>query len=247
MIKIRDLSKSFGKNRVLEEINLDIEEGETTVVIGQSGVGKSVLIKHIICLLKPDKGAIYVDGDDITKYDSKKMKEYLKRFGILFQNAALFDSMSVGENVAFPLREHTNLSDEEIRVRVAEKLHLVGLAGTEDMFPSELSGGMRKRLGLARAIALDPEIMIFDEPTTGLDPVISDAIDNLIIETQKKLNLTNVVISHDIPGTFKIAQKIAMLYDCRLIETSSPEEFKNSPNPIVQQFLARKAEGPIKI
>jgi phospholipid/cholesterol/gamma-HCH transport system ATP-binding protein len=247
MIKIRDLSKSFGKNRVLEDINLDIKEGETTVVIGQSGVGKSVLIKHIIGLLKPDKGAIYVDGDDITKYDSKKMKEYLKRFGILFQNAALFDSMSVGENVAFPLREHTNLSNEEIKVKVAEKLHLVGLAGIEDMYPSELSGGMRKRLGLARAIALDPEIMIFDEPTTGLDPVISDAIDNLIIETQKKLNLTNVVISHDIPGTFKIAHKIAMLYDCRLIETGAPEEFKNSPNPIVQQFLARKAEGPMKI
>ncbi len=247
MIKIRNLYKSFGDNKVLEDINLDIEEGETTVVIGQSGVGKSVLIKHIMGLLKPDKGAIYVDGDDITKYDSKKMKGYLKRFGILFQNAALFDSMSVGDNVGFPLREHTDLSDKEIRARVAEKLQVVGLTGIEDMFPSELSGGMRKRVGLARAIALDPEIMIFDEPTTGLDPVMSDAIDNLVIETQERLNLTNIVISHDIPGTFKIAHKIAMLYDCRLIEICSPEEFKNSPNPIVQQFLARKAEGPIKI
>lgn len=246
-IIIKGLKKSFGDNVVLDGINLDIEDGKTTVIIGQTGCGKSVLIKHIIGLLKPDAGEIIVNGIDITKLKRKDFAGILKNFGVLFQSSALFDSMTVGENVAFPLVEHTNLPQSKIMEIVKEKLAIVGLKGVEHLYPAELSGGMKKRVGLARAIALDPKVLIFDEPTTGLDPVMSDTIDNLIINTQKHLGVTSIVISHDIPGTFKIAHWIAMLYKGKVVLYGSPDDFKNTNDQIVRQFLERKAEGPLQV
>jgi phospholipid/cholesterol/gamma-HCH transport system ATP-binding protein len=246
-IEIKKLKKSFGTNLVLDGIDLTIEDGKTTVVIGQTGCGKSVLIKHIIGLLNPDAGQIIVDGVDITRVTRNEFTDILKNFGVLFQSAALFDSMTTGDNVAFPLREHTKLPENKIMEIVEEKLAIVGLKGVESRYPSELSGGMKKRAGLARAIALDPKVLIFDEPTTGLDPVMSDTIDNLILDTQKRLGVTSIVISHDIPGTFKIAHRIAMLYKGKVVLYGSPDDFKNTKDPIVRQFLERRAEGPLQV
>ena len=246
-IDIKGLKKSFGTNSVLNGIDLTIEDGKTTVIVGQTGCGKSVLIKHIIGLLRPDAGQIIVNGADITKLKRKEFGGIIKNFGVLFQNSALFDSMTVGENVAFPLREHTGLSPSKIMDVVREKLAIVGLKGVEQLYPAELSGGMKKRVGLARAIALDPHVLIFDEPTTGLDPVMSDTIDNLIMNTQKHLGVTSIVISHDIPGTFKIARWIAMLYKGKVVLYGSPDDFRNTQDPIVRQFLERRAEGPLQV
>jgi len=247
MIQLIDVCKSFGKQQVLDNLNLKIEAGKTTVIIGRSGGGKSVLLKHIIGLLKPDSGQILVDGDDIAGMSEKGLNEVRKKFGMLFQEAALFDSMTVGENVAFPLREHTRLKEAEIREIVADRLRAVGLKGIEEKLPSELSGGMRKRVGLARAIALQPQIVLFDEPTTGLDPVMAEAVNQLIMETQKEFDLTCVVISHDVGSIFKISHRIAMLYEGRIIEQGTPEEISSSRNPVMMQFLAGSIEGPIKI
>src|SRR3972149_4265391 len=247
MIKLIDVHKSFGKQRVLKGLRLDIEDGKTTVIIGKSGGGKSVLLKHIIGLLKPDSGQVLVDDVDITKLNDRGLNEIRKKFGMLFQEAALFDSMTVGENVAFPLREHTKIKDSEIREIVAERLRAVGLKGIEDKMPSELSGGMRKRVGLARAIAMQPRIVLFDEPTTGLDPVMTEAINQLIMETQNNFNLTCVVISHDLGSIFKIGHKIAMLYEGEIIEYGAPEEIKSSRDPVTIQFLSGSIEGPMKI
>ncbi|MFZ4437790.1 MAG: ABC transporter ATP-binding protein [Syntrophales bacterium] len=247
MIKLVDLHKSFGKQKVLDGLNLDIEEGKTTVIIGRSGGGKSVLLKHIIGLLRPEQGQILIDGTDITKLNDRALNEIRKKFGMLFQEAALFDSMNVGENVAFPLREHTTMKEKEIRETVADRLRSVGLTGVEEKMPSELSGGMRKRVGLARAIAMRPRIVLFDEPTTGLDPIMTEAINRLIIETQKNLNLTCIVISHDIRSIFDIGHRIAMLYEGKIIENGTPEELRGSQNPVTRQFLAGSIEGPIRI
>jgi phospholipid/cholesterol/gamma-HCH transport system ATP-binding protein len=247
MIKLVDLHKSFGRQKVLDGLDLDIEEGKTTVIIGRSGGGKSVLLKHIIGLLRPEKGQILIDGTDITKLNDRALNEIRKKFGMLFQEAALFDSMTVGENVAFPLREHTTMKEKEIRETVADRLRSVGLTGVEEKMPSELSGGMRKRVGLARAIAMHPQIVLFDEPTTGLDPVMTEAINRLIIDTQKNLNLTCIVISHDIRSIFDIGHRIAMLYEGKIIENGTPEELKTSRNPVIVQFLAGSIEGPIRI
>jgi phospholipid/cholesterol/gamma-HCH transport system ATP-binding protein len=247
MIKLVDLHKSFGRQKVLDGLDLDIEEGKTTVIIGRSGGGKSVLLKHIIGLLRPEKGQILIDGTDITKLNDRALNEIRKKFGMLFQEAALFDSMTVGENVAFPLREHTTMKEKEIRETVADRLRSVGLTGVEEKMPSELSGGMRKRVGLARAIAMHPQIVLFDEPTTGLDPVMTEAINRLIIDTQKNLNLTCIVISHDIRSIFDIGHRIAMLYEGKIIENGTPEELKASRNPVIVQFLAGSIEGPIRI
>ncbi len=246
-IDIKGLKKSFGGNIVLDGIDLSIEDGKTTVIIGQTGCGKSVLIKHIIGLLKPDAGQIVVSGVDVTQLRHKEFSAMLKSFGVLFQSAALFDSMTVGENVAFPLIEHTGLPDSKIMEIVSEKLAIVGLKGVEHLYPAELSGGMKKRVGLARAIALDPKVLIFDEPTTGLDPVMSDTIDNLIMNTQRRLGVTSIVISHDIAGTFKIAHWIAMLYKGKVVLYGSPDDFRNTKDPIVRQFLERRAEGPLQV
>ncbi len=241
MIRLEQVSKAFKGQIVLDHLDLEIEKGKITVIIGQSGGGKSVLLKHMIGLIRPDSGHIYVNGIDIVSLDDKKLNDIRKKFGMLFQAAALFDSMNVGENVAFPLIEHTRLPRKEIMKIAEEKLLRVGLKNVSHKMPSELSGGMRKRVGLARAIALDPEIILFDEPTTGLDPVMCDAIDRLIVETQKQTEATCVIISHDIPSTFKIANKIAMLYQGKIIEMGTPDEVRSSTNPVVQNFIEGKS------
>jgi len=242
-----DVHKSFGSQKVLNGLSLDIEAGKTTVVIGKSGGGKSVLLKHIIGLLKPDSGKIIVDGDDISRMNDRQLNEVRKKFGMLFQEAALFDSMNVGENVAFPLREHTKMKNREIMQIVGEKLGAVGLAGVEAKMPSELSGGMRKRVGLARAIAMQPAIVLFDEPTTGLDPIMTEAVNELIMNTQKNFNLTCVVISHDVRSIFKVGHKIAMLYEGKIVEFGTPEEIQDSEDPVLKQFLSGDLEGPISV
>lgn len=246
-IEVIDLHKSFGEYKVHKGIDLKIVKNAITYIIGPSGTGKSVLLKQMMGLLKPDKGKVIVLGEDLSTLNKKELLNIRKKFGMLFQNAALFDSMNVYENVAFPLREHTKLREKEIREIVLEKLRLVGLTNVEYKMPSELSGGMRKRVGLARAIALEPEIILYDEPTTGLDPIMTDVVDNLIYETQKKLNITSIVISHDIESTFKIADYIAMIYDGKIVMYGTPEEFKKTDNPYVRQFLSGSKDGPIKI
>jgi len=247
MIQLLDIHKSFGKQKVLDGLNLEIADGMTTVIIGRSGGGKSVLLKHIIGLMKPDRGRVLVDGVDIGKLNDRELNEIRKKFGMLFQEAALFDSMNVGENVAFPLREHTKMKEAEIREIVAERLRAVGLAGVEMKMPSELSGGMRKRVGLARAVAMRPGIVLFDEPTTGLDPVMTEAINQLIMNTQRQYELTCVVISHDLQSIFKIGHKIAMLYEGKIIAYGSPGDIQSSENPVIRQFLAGSVEGPIQV
>jgi len=245
LIMVRDLCKSFGSNHVLQGLNLEVNRGEDIVVIGGSGTGKSVLIKCIIGLLKPDRGTIYIDGEEITYYNEAKLNEIRKKFGMLFQFGALFDSMPVWENVGFGLKQHTNLKDNEIRDIVAEKLAMVGLKGVEYLMPSELSGGMKKRVSLARAIAMEPEILLYDEPTTGLDPIMADVINELIIQLREKLRVTSIAITHDMKSAYKIGDRIAMLYKGKIIEVGTPDEIKNSKNEIVQQFIQGKSEGPI--
>jgi phospholipid/cholesterol/gamma-HCH transport system ATP-binding protein len=247
MIQLIDIHKSFGKQKVLDGLDFEIEDGKTTVIIGRSGGGKSVLLKHIIGLLRPDSGQVFVDNVDITGLNDREINEVRKKFGMLFQEGALFDSMNVAENVAFPLREQTKMKDKEVMQVVAERLRAVGLSGVERKMPSELSGGMRKRVGLARALALLPQIILFDEPTTGLDPIMTDAIDELIIETQRNFNLTCVVISHDLDSIFRIGHRIAMLHEGKIIESGTPEEIRASTNPVLVQFLSGSMEGPIKI
>lgn len=247
MIQIIDLKKSFNSKKVLDDTNLEIAKGRITVIIGRSGEGKSVLIKHIIGLLRPDSGEILLDGQDITKMTERELNEVRRRFGMLFQGAALFDSMTVGENVAFPLREHTEMPETDLKKVVKEKLRKVGLKDIENMMPADLSGGMKKRVGLARAIAMDPEIVLFDEPTTGLDPVMSDNIATLILDTQRDLKTTYIVITHDIPLTYKIADKVAMLHEGKIVEQGDVDYMKSCPNPILRQFLEGRTEGPIKV
>ena len=242
MIKIIDLHKKFGKTEVLTGVNLTINKGEITAIIGRSGSGKTVLVKHIVGLLKPDKGHIFIDGDDITQVNERTLKKIRHRFGMLFQEAALFDSMTVAENVAFPLREHTKLSEREIKKIVREKLALVGLEGVENKMPSELSGGMKKRVGLARAIALEPEIIIYDEPTTGLDPVSSASIYELILNMEKQLKITSIIISHDVPTIFAIANKIAILSHGKIIAYDTSEKVIKSEHPEIKKFLTAQME-----
>lgn len=246
MIDIVNLYKSFNNKKVLQGVNLHIERGETMVVIGGSGSGKSVLIKHVIGLLNPDEGSVLVDGVDISHLKENDLNELRKKFGMLFQGAALFDSLSVWENVGFGLMQHTDLSKEEIREKAKGKLEIVGLKGVEDLMPSELSGGMRKRVGLARAIAMDPQIMLYDEPTTGLDPIMADAINDLIIEMKKKLNVTGIAITHDMVSAYKISDRIAMLFQGQILEVGTADEIKRSENPIVHQFITGSSIGPIK-
>lgn len=245
MIELMSVYKSFGNYKVLDGVNLEVKKGESVVVIGRSGSGKTVLIKHIIGLLKPDAGEVWVDGIKVNELKEKELNHLRKRFGMLFQYAALFDSMTVGENVAFAMKQNTNMKREEVEARVSECLRMVGLEGVDHLNPAELSGGMKKRVGLARAIALQPEIILYDEPSTGIDPIMADAINNLIIELREKLKVTSVAITHDMVSAFKIADRIAMLYKGKIIETGSPEEIKNSPNPVVQQFIHGEAKGPI--
>ncbi|KAA0891696.1 ABC transporter ATP-binding protein [Oryzomonas rubra] len=245
MIKLTDVHKSFGTQKVLNGLDLEIPEGMITAIIGPSGEGKSVLLKHIIGLLQPDSGSIEVDGENIQGLRRSQLNRIREKFGMLFQNAALFDSMSVFENVAFPLQEKTKLSGDEIRRRVLSALEDVGLKNVENKFPDELSGGMKKRVGLARAVVLNPKIILFDEPTTGLDPVIKRAIHHLIRETHAKFGFTAVIVSHEIPEIFDIAQNVAMLYQGKILQHGTPDEIQNSTHPVVRQFISGSLDGPI--
>jgi len=246
MIEIKDLSKSFDDHKVLDGVNLTVQTGETMVIIGRSGCGKSVLLKHIIGLMKPEAGALLVDGVDVTKLSGHSLDKLRMKFGMLFQGAALFDSMTVEDNVAFPLREHTTMSSEAIRQRVQECLGLVGLANVEDLVPSELSGGMRKRVGLARALSMNPEIILYDEPTTGIDPIMGDIINDLIVALHDRLKVTSVVVTHDMRSAYKVADRIAMLYNGKIVEAGTPQQMRSSANPVVQQFIKGEAVGPIQ-
>jgi phospholipid/cholesterol/gamma-HCH transport system ATP-binding protein len=245
MIKIVDLYKSFGTKPVLRGVDLEIETGETMVVIGQSGSGKSVLLKHLIGILKPDKGEIFIDGLEITRLREEELQRITRKFGMLFQAAALFDSLTVGENVSFGLERYTDHSPAEIKRIVAESLNKVGLNDIEGLMPFELSGGMRKRVGLARAIAYRPEIILYDEPSTGIDPIRADSINDLINDLKRDLSVTSVVITHDMVSSYKVADRIAMLYEGRIIEIGTPVEIQASSNPIIQQFIHGQARGPI--
>jgi phospholipid/cholesterol/gamma-HCH transport system ATP-binding protein len=245
IIQIRELHKSFGTNRVLQGVDLDVYKGENMVVIGGSGSGKSVLIKCVIGLLKPDSGSIFIDSVDVTKISEEEMVEVRKKFGMLFQGAALFDSLTVGENVAFELRRLKLVPEDKIYEVVEEKLSMVGLRNIQHLMPSELSGGMKKRVGLARAIASEPEILLYDEPTTGLDPIMADVINDLVISMKEILDVSSISITHDMTSAYKIGDKIAMLYNGKIVEVGTPEEIKNSKNPIVIQFIEGHAEGPI--
>ncbi|MBN2057136.1 ABC transporter ATP-binding protein [bacterium] len=237
MISIRRLCKRFDAKIVLDELDLDVYRGESLVVIGGSGTGKSVLIKNIIGLLKPDSGVIKVDGVNVAELETRGWRKFRRKFGMLFQGAALFDSMTVAENVAFPLVEHTSKSRAEIAVLAEEKLSMVGLAGISGKRPSDLSGGMRKRVGLARALAMEPAIMLYDEPTTGLDPITGDAIDRLIVKLRDQLHMTSITITHDMASAFRIASRIAMLYKGKIIQVDSPERIKTTDNSIVREFV----------
>jgi phospholipid/cholesterol/gamma-HCH transport system ATP-binding protein len=245
MIRIVDLHKSFGSKQVLRGVNLEIGEGETMVIIGQSGSGKSVLLKHIIGMLKPDSGQVFVDGVDVAALRPRQLQPLLRKFGMLFQGAALFDSLTVGENVAFGIRRYTRHSREEIAAIVSGSLAEVGLRGVEELMPHELSGGMKKRVGLARAIAYRPEIILYDEPSTGIDPIRADSINDLINQLKRDHGVTSVVITHDMVSCYKVADRIAMLYGGVIIETGTPAEIQASANPIVRQFISGRAGGPI--
>jgi len=245
MISARGLSKAFGANQVLAGLDLDVATGETMVVIGGSGTGKSVLLKHIIGLLRPDAGDVRVDGVSVPALRGWELKEFRKKFGMLFQGAALFDSLTVLENVAFGLREHQRLPEAEVRERVRAKLELVGLRGVEGLWPAELSGGMKKRVALARALAIEPKILLYDEPTTGLDPIRADAINDLVVELRDRLHVTAVAITHDMTSAYKIADRIAMLYKGRIIAVGTPQEIRESADPVVRQFITGSARGPI--
>ncbi|HUI46229.1 MAG TPA: ABC transporter ATP-binding protein [Nitrospirota bacterium] len=245
MIEVINVHKSFGDLEVLRGVNLFVEKGESMTVIGGSGSGKSVLIKHVIGLLHPDKGRVIIDGQELNNLDEYGLNELRKKFGMLFQMAALFDSLTVWENVGFSLKQHTKLSDREIRKIATDKLALVGLKDVEDKMPAELSGGMKKRVGLARAICMDAEIILYDEPTTGLDPIMADAINDLIIDLRKKLGVTSVAITHDMHSAYKISDRIAMLYKGEILEIGTPDEIRNTTNPVVHQFITGSAVGPI--
>ncbi|HTF99321.1 MAG TPA: ABC transporter ATP-binding protein [Nitrospirota bacterium] len=245
MIEVIGVHKNFGDLPVLRGVNLTVEKGESLTVIGGSGSGKSVLLKHIIGLLHPDKGRVIVDGQELNSLDAQELNELRKKFGMLFQMAALFDSLSVWENVGFSLKQHTRKSDKEIRKIATEKLALVGLRDVEDKMPAELSGGMKKRVGLARAICMDAAIILYDEPTTGLDPITADAINDLIVDLRKKLGVTSVAITHDMHSAYKISDRLAMLYKGEIIETGTPDAIRNTQNPIVHQFITGSAVGPI--
>ena len=245
LIRAEGLCKRFGGQVVLQGVDLDVMPGEVLAVVGRSGAGKSVLLKNLIGLLKPDGGSVTVAGQDVHQARGRRLSSLRERFGMLFQGGALFDSLSVADNVAFPLREKTRQSPSEVAETVADVLRSVGLQGMDDKFPAELSGGMRKRAALARALAHRPEIMLFDEPTTGLDPIMVRAIHRLIADTQERFQYTAVVVSHEVPGIFEIASRVAMLHDGSLLEVAAPDAFQASANPVVQQFIAGRLEGPL--
>jgi len=245
MIELKNVYKSFGGRLVLEDLNLTVDKGESVVIIGRSGCGKSVLLKHIVGLLRPDSGSVTIEGTDITGLTDRGLNEMRRKIGMFFQGAALFDSLTVFENVGFELIEHTKKSLDEIRERVEECLKMVGLEGIERLKPAELSGGMKKRVGLARAICMSPDIVLFDEPTTGIDPIMGDIINNLIRYLHNKLNITSVTVTHDMKSAYKIADRICMFYNKKLVEVGTPEDVQHSTNEIVRQFITGDSNGPL--
>jgi phospholipid/cholesterol/gamma-HCH transport system ATP-binding protein len=238
IIEFRQVVKSFNDTPVLRGMDLVIRPAETVTIIGGSGIGKSVTLKLIVGLMKPEAGQVLIEGEDIVPLTEDQLIRVRKKIGMVFQGSALFDSLSVGENIAYPLREHTTMSETEIRDRIGETLHLVGLEGIEDKDPAELSGGMRKRVALARAIALVPRIILYDEPTTGLDPTNTEKINELIVDTDEKLGVTSVVVTHDMRSAFKISDRIALLYQGKIAFAGTPKEIESSDLPLVRQFIA---------
>jgi phospholipid/cholesterol/gamma-HCH transport system ATP-binding protein len=245
VIRVEDVWKRFGPKLVLAGVDLDIPDGQALAIIGRSGCGKSVLLKHLIGLIKPDSGRIIVDGKDLTHLTYDELSEVRRHFGMLFQMAALFDSMTVGGNIGLPLREHTRLTRKEIEARVEDRLRMVGLSGIQSMKPASLSGGMRKRVGLARAIAMEPRYVLYDEPTTGLDPVTADAINVLIRDLQQKLGITSIVVTHDMRSAEYVSDRVCMLHEGKLIFDGTFEDIKACPDPFVQQFITGSSLGPM--
>lgn len=247
-IRYVDVFKSFGEHKILKGLNLAVPRGAVTVIIGRSGTGKSVTLKHIMGLLRPDSGQIYLGDDDLTQFSDRQLRTVRNRFGIVFQHAALFDFMSVFENIAFPLREHTRLSGKQIREKVMALIAQVGLTGSEEKYPSELSGGMQKRVALARGLVRDPEFILYDEPTTGLDPILAAAMDKLIMETgHARPDITSIVISHDMHAVLHIADKVAMMVDGEIYAEGDKDYFRNNDDPLIRQFLAGSLDGPMKV
>ncbi len=238
VIEVRDLRKSFGGNRVLKGVNLTVTEGSTTVILGGSGSGKSVLMKHIIGLLRPDSGQVIIDGERFDNLPEAERQRVRAKFGMVFQNAALFDSLTCGENVAFPLRQRTKLHEKEIQDLVHKKLESVGLSQVANQMPSEISGGMRKRVGLARALALDPKIVLYDEPTTGLDPITTNNVDEMVLTAAQQFHVTSLVISHDVGSAFRIADHMAVLYEGQIVADGTPQEVRNNQHPFVREFFS---------
>ncbi|NOZ63882.1 MAG: ABC transporter ATP-binding protein [Caldiserica bacterium] len=247
VIRMENIYKSFGNKSVLSGLNLEVFKGETLVIIGRSGCGKSVSLKLIIGLIRPDAGNIQVFGEEITHLTEEEMERIRKRIGVVFQSSALLNSLNVEENIALPLVEHTQLDPEEIKEKVAEKLSLVGLKGVEKLYPDDLSGGMKKRVGIARALIMEPEIVLYDEPTTGLDPITASAINTLIMELEKKLNTTSIVVTHDMKSAYLVGDRIGLLYQGKMVEIDRAENIKKSSNPLVIQFITGSHEGPIPV
>lgn len=245
MIEVINISKSFNHHRVLDNLSLTIKTGETKVIIGRSGCGKSVLLKHIVGILKPDSGIIRVDGQDVTKLTEKELNKVRMGIGLVFQGGALFDSLNVADNVAFVLNEFRKLPKDEVSQRVKDSLAMVGLKDIEEMMPSDLSGGMKKRVALARALCMRSQILLYDEPTTGVDPITADAINNLIVEMHDKLKVTSIVVTHDMNSAYKVGDSIAMLYHGKIIAEGTPKEISSTSHPIVNQFINGLAVGPI--
>lgn len=247
IIQVKNLTRKFGDRAVLDGIDLEIPAGKTTVIMGGSGCGKSTLLRHLVGLMQPTTGEIWIDGENIVGMKEKNMNQVRRKFGMLFQSAALFNSMTVGENVALPLREHTELPEEIIQIIVKVKLELVGLTGFEHFMPHQISGGMKKRVALARAISLDPKIVFYDEPGAGLDPITASMIDQLMIDLSQKLKITSVCVTHEMKSAFRIADKVIILHKGKVLEQGTAEDIQNSRNPYVQQFINGEPEGAIPL
>jgi phospholipid/cholesterol/gamma-HCH transport system ATP-binding protein len=247
MIEVRHLRKTFSGKAVLEDVNFAVERGTVCVVMGGSGSGKSTILRHLIGAYKPDEGEIYLDGEEITHLPEPALARVRRKFGMLFQGGALLNSLTVGENIALPIRHHTDLPDETIALMVKMKLELVGLRDAEHLKPSQISGGMQKRVSLARAIALDPKIVFYDEPSAGLDPIVTAVIDKLMVDLTRIMGITSLVVTHDMNSAFRIADQMIMLHRGRVVAHGTPEEIKNSPDPLVQQFITGAPDGPIPL
>ena len=245
MIEISHVHKAFGSHVILNDLNLTIKEGETKVIIGRSGTGKSVLLKNIIGILRPDSGSIKISGTEVTTLNERDYNKIRMKMGMVFQGGALFDSMNVAENVAFVLEEFMNVDKKTVRAKVERCLGMVGLSGIEEMLPSELSGGMRKRVSLARVLCMEPRIIFYDEPTTGVDPITSDVINNLIVDLRQKLKVTSIVVTHDMNSAYKVADNIVMLYHGQVVAEGTPQEIQKTKHPVVKQFINGEAKGPI--